>query len=126
MKEPLIAIVLGAALLMGCSGSTKEAAQPTALATSAPPTTVPIEDTAVPVVSTAVPIAPKATPDSVLYQACALSYGDLTTDTAWVKCLCNYINNHYTMAQFSAGKSFTPQEAADIASVCGQPSDLKQ
>ena len=113
------AIVLGVALLMGCGGGTKEAAQPTALATSAAPTAVPVK-------ATAVPVAPTAAPqDSVLYTACVLTYGDLTGDAAWVKCLCAYLDKNYTMEQFTVGKTFTPEEAAEIERLCGQPSDLQ-
>jgi hypothetical protein len=69
---------------------------------------------------------PTATPqNSVLYQACVLSYGDLTGDKAWVKCLCTYIDNNYTMEQFKVGKDFTAEEAAAIEKACGQPSDLQ-
>jgi len=57
-KMLTIAIVLGAALLMGCSDGTREAAQPTALATSAAPTAVPVEATAVPAEPTAAPSVP--------------------------------------------------------------------
>jgi len=118
MKRLIIA-ALGAALLIGCGGGTKDAAEPTALATSAAPTAVPVE-------ATAVPVAPTAAPqDSVLYQACAQLYGDLTGDKAWLKCLCTYVDNNYTMERFKAGNGFTPQEMAEIERVCGRPSDLQ-